>query len=466
MPPEVTPTTTPEENKADPLDMLFGTVEAELASEKKEAPGASLYDITQEVKGEERMAAAGKPDDSKKDEPKPDAAAPKADAPKDGAAAAPAAEPKAEKPLKARKARDLVPPAPVPEPAKQPDATPATPPAQPAAKDDDFLPEEKQQLKLARDAERLMPDRYAGYGAKMEKYLRDHAKFLAEQTKKDPTAVFDDENPEYQAWLKANAVRFTPAEREALTEARIREDVRAEVQKEQGAKINEVHDELFRRDEEPKVAKRANDFFNALCQSQFPDALKAVMSTKGRDAAKAELGLEYQITERIFSTAASDIEELYRISTVNPRTGSPLKPVDANNPQHQRLDSLVKTICEDFEREGGAERMKDGKRFVTRATFFQLSPAQQAQVWTFGVDDIAERAKTYAGRACKQAIKVRHDELAAMGFRRQAAAAPAAAPAVEHQSAPAMPRPSAVPPAAKVTPPLDEERLGAALFGS
>jgi len=443
------PVEKPTNETVDPLDVLFETVASEIDTPKESSYGASLHDIMQEAQGEEKLSATQgeKPVSEPKVEPKDEGDKPKAD------------EKLAEqdKPLKARKAKNIVPSPPAPVEAQQP----ANEPAKVAADDDEsgFLPEEQEQLKLARDAERLLPDRYKGYGERMKKYLKDHASFLAEASQKDPGAVFDEDNAEYQAWLKKNAVHFTPSEREALITARIREEVR----RENDDKFAELQDDLFRRDEEPKIASRGRSFFDELTKTQIPSEIRKAMETKG-DSAKAEYALEFNIADRVFQTAASDIEELVRISTINPRTGRALKQVDPNNEQHVRLDRLVKVVCEDFERDGGAARMKDGKRFVTRAQFFRYSPEQRNQVWTFEIPDIIERAKTYAGKAVAMAIKARHDELTALGFRRTPAAAPSAP--TEHQSAPAMPRPSAVPPNAAVAPAtIDEDMIGQSLFG-
>ena len=57
----------------------------------------------------------------------------------------------------------------------------------------------------ARFLEKRFPDKYKGFAAKTEKFLRDHKAMV-----KQPE--FDDQSPEYQTWLQQNQPKLSRAE--------------------------------------------------------------------------------------------------------------------------------------------------------------------------------------------------------------------------------------------------------------
>ncbi|MCW5549982.1 MAG: hypothetical protein KIT44_13545 [Opitutaceae bacterium] len=371
-------------------------------------------------------------------EPKPEnkpPAAPPAPAP---AAGDPKPAPAAV--LKRRPRREPEPPpAPPPAPAPMP-APPAAPAPTPT---DDFeaglLDEEKEQLEMARDAERLLGEKYKGFEGRTKKFLKDHQEYLAKARERDPDAVFDETNAEYQAWLSKNTPVIPQRDIREMERKRITE----EVEKRQDEKISEVYDETFRRDAEPKVKQRADDFFNKAV-AELPETLTKAIKEEGVEKAKAKFPTEFRIANAILGQAAADVEEFYRLTTVNPRTGRPMKAYDPKNPTHAGLIEFVNTQCNAFKKSGGKALIKDGKRFVTREEYYTMPKEQRAGVWTFTDDQIVGMARIEAAKMVKLKIEEEHNRLKAEGWTRPAPAAEPA-PAEQPPGAPPAPNPTPIP---------------------
>ncbi len=254
---------------------------------------------------------AGKPKEKTDDAPKPTAA----DAPPPAAA-----EP--DKPIKVRKPK-------VERPALPIDVAPAArqsaPPAPAAAPDDakkfeaELEEGERETLDDARFLEKRFPDKYKGFAAKTEKFLRDHRAMVKQ-------ADFDDQSPEYQTWLTQNQPKLTRSEIRTIEEARIGDSVREESNK----RIADVEHRSYVRDEEPKIEALGHQVYAELANTQLPDdvskVLKDAIAAAGGDPQKGYAKaiethkLELETAQSILTAAAEDLKEFERITRQHPDT--------------------------------------------------------------------------------------------------------------------------------------------------
>ncbi len=405
--------------------LLFDAADSEktaAAAPKVDAPyGKSLSQALDEQTPEEKNGTAPpppSPGDKKKDETPP-----------------PPATPPAEKKVKVRRRE---------EPAPAPPPTPAAPipaPEPPKAKTEDelfeegLLDEERDQLEVARFAETKDPAKYRGYAAKVTKFLKEHQAYL----EKNPKAVQagTDEAEAYETWLKTNNVALAPREAKILERELITEKARQETLKSTESQMAELHDDNFRRDNEPKIKAEADAVFSKLAHEAAPPDFVKLAQEKGMEEAKKQYPTEYRITTNVLTEAASDIEELRRLTTKNPRTGNPLRMYDGTNPQHVRVLKFMREQCDYFK--NGPENEKPdvrearlrmhnqgGKTFLTRDEFYTLRPEQRERHWTFTPDQIVSMKFQAAKAMVAAQVKEEYAAREAEGWVRKAPA-PAAA---------------------------------------
>lgn len=427
----------PTKNESEPLDpslaVLFDTVEGEnVAPAAPEPKGLSLTDVLEApAEGENAEKKEEKPAEGA--EKKNDEAAPAAtDAKKGDEAAA------AEKPIVRRRSK----PAPAPEPTASAPAAASTPVATEKPATDDLLDEERERYELAKFAASKYPEKYKGLDEKFLKFYKDHKEYLEKTRKENPEATFDEH--EYQAWLAKNQPKLSPSEVRLLEREQITEVAAARSREE----VLQVKEELFRRDEEPKVKREADNFYVGVVNESMPAEVAALVKEKGLDEARKKFPIELEAVDLISKTAADDIEEYLRLTRINPETRRPIRAYDKSNPQHVRVLKLVNEICDSF-KESGTGLIKDGKSFLTREEYFRLPPERRAAHWTFDNAEIVRRAQGIAKATVGHLIKQRRQEweerARAYGYERPSAApgGPPAGPAAS--SAPAAPRPSPSP---------------------
>lgn len=378
--------------------------------------------------------------------PTPDPTDPATAAPAAPATPDPAKPPTPDGKIKVRKKKPAEPAAPATPPAAPAAPAPAAAAPTPPPKDEnaqfeaDLLDEEREQLEYAREAERLLPDKFKGQEGKVKKFLKDHQAYLEKAKAADPDVVFDASNAEYQAFLAKNNPIISPRQVREIERLRAAE----EADKRFDPKLNEIREEMFRREEEPKVKAETDRFFAELADSGLPDELKATLKEKGAAEAAKLHPIEYKVANLVMSEAAKSMEEFIAITRVNPVTGKPLKAYDSNNERHQKLLEFINLQCDMFKTGGGDLRVRDGKQFLTRKEFFNLPTEQRAKYWTFTNNDVIAMAKVAAKESIRSRIEAEYKHRESEGWSRPQKA-PTAAATPPPAGAPPAPRASQIP---------------------
>lgn len=417
MPPDNTPPADPPPGDGlDPtMSLLFESVASEATPPEPPARSRSIHEAMAQTDAD---PPAGDP--------------PPADPP---AGDPPAGDAPPDPPVKVKR---KVPPAPKLDDTPTPPATPPAPPPE-EIDESDLIDEEREQLEIARTAERMDP-KYKGLAARQAKFFKDHAAYLAAAKKADPHASFDEDNEDYQDWLRENAVKLSPREREAARVWQVREEVR----RESDDKLNEVRDEVYRTHEEPKVRGEVDEFFRGLVGEALGDEIKELVKKEGSDKFREVYPVEHKIASAIFHEASSDIEAFTKLTRINPATKRPMMPFDEKNPQHSRVLQFIELTCNEYEKEAKG-LMKDGKRFVTRDTMARIKPEERGKYWTFTNKEIVSRARETAAAAYKQAVAAHYDELKRGGWERKPRGAKPAEPPAPGTKPPSAPRPAPIP---------------------
>lgn len=366
------------------------------------------------------------------------------------APAAPPAAPDPEKPLRVRKAKVERPALPLDEkrPAPSPAALP--PPAAPAAPDTKAFEEsleenEREMLSDAKDLEKRFPEKYKGFAARTEKFIRDHIAWTER-------AEFDDQDPEYRQFLTGQPT-LTRGEIRQLEEARISDNLR----KEYDGKFTSLQHQTFVREHEPKISQLGQQVYSEIARTALPeDVLKELTdqiakhgAEKGYTEAVKSFKMEIETSEEILAAAADDIKEFHRLNTKDPVTGKLMVEfaTEQANPkfqQHQRIASIINDVCESFKNNAGEDAVRAGKWFVTREEWHKIRPDQRSKFWTFTNAEIITQAKKNIKGVIAQAIATKTQYLKDRGWSRSSQAAPPAPPPPTPTGRPA-PGPAPVP---------------------
>lgn len=432
------------------LKSLFAAA-SEPKQEERQKPsstaGASLHEVLANI--DAQAEAGGEKPDGAKDGEKPEAK--EGEKPSETPPPPPAAPAKR---VKVRRAKE--PEAPPPPPVVAPAAPAAEPPKkeEPKDPDDGLLDEEKEMLRLARFAEKKNSTKYAGHADKLSAFFRKNAEFVAKKQAEDPEYDFSEDNPEYKAFLNANRPPAIPAhEQRALEREMIKEEVLEETRAE-SQKRTEEEQTRARHDELRKQHKQdANKFWKETVTVALPDELMATIKEHGVAKAREMHPLEYQIADHVTKNAADAVEEFMLIS-------SGVKQLDPNNPQHVGIVQFINDECADFAKNGGDDRVRNGKQFIGRVEYQRLTAQQRAGFWTFSNAELVERAKFATKLSIEQLIKQEYESRAAQGWTRTPPAKP--------QQTPPKPAPEPTPaattrpaPSNGAAPPAGKPKIGA-----
>lgn len=324
-----------------------------------------------------------------------------------------------------------------------------------AEPDADLEPEEKQMIADAEEAERLLGSRHTGLSGKTRKFVRANIDFIAKHT--DSEGNFDDQSPEYQAFLQANKPSLTQADVREINELRITNKAQERIAPE----IEKIKHQRFVDREEPQVERVANETYNRVVLTVAPkelmDAITEEAVNQGGDRNKAFQAIkghykpELDVIDEVMRQVKEDVREMERISRTDPETGRPLvsvaqNPSDPKYAHHSRLAELVRLECEEFkDKAPPAEQIRNGRWFVTKDEFAQLRPEARGQFWTFTNKEAMERGlrRVPAYVQAKIAEKLKYME--SQGYTRNARQKKAVVPPLPARGAPPAPHPTPAP---------------------
>lgn len=247
----------------------------------------------------------------------------------------------------------------------------------------DLVDVEAERLSLARYAEKKFPDRYKGFGAKTLDFLKKHKSKVEELVAKhedDPDYVLA-EDKAYQRFLQDNDPALPAAETKRLEKEQIKDEVRADLAKEQDKKLEPLREEDFRRKQVPAANKQLKAFSDTLSKT-LPEDMRKVYEKDGPDAAARAFPIEYEVAAGLTRQAQASAATYIRI--VNG-----LERYDSANPTHQALFQFIAREGELFEKKGGDKvKNTDGQTFVTRSKFYKMTDEEKKEHWTFSNEHV------------------------------------------------------------------------------
>ena len=288
--------------------------------------------------------------------------------------------------------------------AEAPRAAPTSKPPVAQENISDLNASEKERYNLAKWASQNVK----GYKNKDKEYLaffRNHKRYIEKRLKEDPeTNLTEDE--EYQQFLLSNRPIFnvqdvqnrkiqTQAEQKAI------EKLQPEIDKQQK--------EIQRIQNAPKARQEKTDSRRIVSKAVPEEIMNGFKSDPNYTKTHA---LESKIVDKVLGDAYAMIDAFHDIS-------NDMVDYDENIPTHAALARWIDNEQNAFIQTGKTKR--NGKVFIRRERFPQLSEAEQQKYYTFSDKDIinllAHRAKQSMTTQIEKTLK----DLEASGFSRSQA---------------------------------------------
>lgn len=334
----------------------------------------------------------------------------------------------------------------------------AAAPTPPAANWRETLDDDERTALDDADLAETLDPKFKGLADKMGKFLRVQKDYLT----KNPDT--DENDPKYKEIL-ATAPVLTVADKRMIAEARVEQ----RVAKKNEGRFADLEQEIYVRDEEPKLKAEGQQIRHHLAFNALPKPMLDMLKEKGLPALQKEYADELEVAGGLINTLVTDAEELLRITRINPKTSRPLAsaadaPTHPKWEQHNRIAALVNEACLDFQKTAPqTDQIRDGKWFVTRDEWARLPANTKHQFWTFTnseahVREMINRAMGWMPDAINKKLTERQEYMKARGYeRRKAEAAPVVTTPPVASTTALSPRPGPAPapnnvPAGQLTP--------------
>ena len=281
---------------------------------------------------------------------------------------------------------------------KQQTPTPPLPPPTLDTEDvddlEDYLPEQREEIELARYAESNNPKKYKGMERKLVKFYNDLDTYIDKSDDEDRT--FDENDDEFMQWVKNNKPSVSRVEQRKLERQMIKDEALTEARSEFDGKNKELEEKIRQVSDRPKAEKELTRYEKLLAEDNPEDD---------------------ELAEAIYENEMSDAK---RVGEEYLDLFYGLKPYDEKNDTHSWIIDFVTQQSEAFSKHGGDHLSKtvDGvkKSFVPPA---QYGNADAGKHWTFTSSDIMDIMGNYFQTRAKDSVKSEEERLGKMGFTRQ-----------------------------------------------
>jgi hypothetical protein len=252
---------------------------------------------------------------------------------------------------------------------------------------------EARYLDVLRSAAADNPERYQGVLDREIDRMKEVNKFTAQWKAEHPDEQLIDESgrpvPEYRRFLAAHPPAIERDEHEELRDdmiaKRAKNEARAEIEKEIEPKLRKVTEIEVR----PIIEKAEADVEKEVLAALPDDDYLKSAASEGGLSALAEVPIEGELVLNAINRGKTLVREWISL-----RRG--IKKLDATNEYHVWLANTVDISARIFAEQGGKERFRDGKQFVSPREYAKLTPAAKAKHFTFSDDEVV-------GILCSQA---------------------------------------------------------------
>lgn len=310
---------------------------------------------------------------------------------------------------------------PKPEPKIEPKPEPA-PTAPPEGLNDAQLEE----YELAVFAAKANPAKYKSLPDQLLAFYGKVNDYVGAEATKDEGRTFDDQDQEFQRFLKSNKPALDPVERRKLDRQKLKEEAVAEFRSTHEAEVSENKRRLAAMEARPVLEQHLNEFeagITTILEEGEGEASEIVKSAKANGWQKTveENPLFAPVIQQAKEQALTLAAEYLQI-----RNGT--KAYDPKNKAHSFLADFIKGYGDHIA--SGPNRVRDGKTFLPMHDYNALAasdPEAAKKHWTIGDRSILEAIARNTKANVVSHIEAENKRLEKSGFVRQKKAPPAEA---------------------------------------
>lgn len=259
---------------------------------------------------------------------------------------------------------------------------------------EDYLPEQREEIELARYAESSDPKKYKGMERKLVKFYNDLDAYIDKSD--DEERTFDENDEEFMQWVNNNKPTVSRVEQRKLERQMIKDEALSEARSEFDGKNKELEEKIRQVSDRPKAEKELTRYEKLLAEDNPEDDELAESIYKSEMLDAKRVGEEY-------------LDLFYG-----------LKTYDEGDTLHTWIIDFVTQQSEAFSKHGGDHLSKtvDGikKSFVPPSDYGNVDANKH---WTFTSSDIMDIMGNYFQTRAKDSVKSEEERLEKMGFTRQ-----------------------------------------------
>tara|TARA_R100000951_G_scaffold25894_1_gene21967 strand:+ start:3206 stop:4633 length:1428 start_codon:yes stop_codon:yes gene_type:complete len=239
--------------------------------------------------------------------------------------------------------------------------------------------EDQEVLEILRWAEAKGEE--SGKSKEYIEFLQKHEQFVTREGES-----FDAEGYEYQDWLKENRPNIDRSNFKKLQREYIVDEATARAK----AEMREEQSKLKRKVEEfekkPQLEAQITKFSETLF-THLPKEVQDTLSKFGAEEGPKKLMQSYPIQTEVTGREVAAVEQQGR-ALIELSRGA--LSYDSSNPVHEQLGNKIINYGKQMlsHPKGDQVLIRDGKKFVPREQFGQLTAEQQDQSWTFSPNEI------------------------------------------------------------------------------
>lgn len=246
-----------------------------------------------------------------------------------------------------------------------------------------LVPEQLEELELARFAERKHPDKYKGQSKKLLDFYGKLDKYASESD-----GSFGDDDTDFQEFVAKHKPKLTGHKK--LEREMIADLAAQQVATEKDSEINALKEKMRVLETKPTVEKKFSKFTENLKQSgETEDEFAQSIYKQQLDQAEG-IGKEYL--------------DLYY----------GMKTWDGSDSTQKWIVDFVTHQSNVFSQKGGNHLVRDNKNFMTPATY--AAQGNPTENWTFGPDEVLQMFNNFFSNTAKKQVESEYERLEKMGF--------------------------------------------------
>lgn len=271
-----------------------------------------------------------------------------------------------------------------------------------------LLPEEREIYELARFADENM-DEYKGAANECKEYFEKSKNYIDKRLKEDPHADLRNDE-DYKTFIARNRPKFTQADAKKVEREMVIKEAEKRAYERTGAENQRLQHELSKMKLEPKVREakaKVRQTVPSLMPKEYHEDLK---TEEGLKKIAKENPFEYQIMDSVAAQLQSVSDTFIDIT-------SGMTQYDASNETHKKLLEWVDEEQNNFINSG--QTHKDGKVFMRRERYHQLSSDKRSEYYTWSDEDLLGLLAARAHERINNDLENHRKSLEQAGYVRQ-----------------------------------------------